>query len=258
MVCDVFRVHQEEGSMAKEPLAQSLAALPAKAVGWENECEPCQRIMRHFADNIFQEVIGMDDIHQRIRRLYAAIGENVETDMNQLPARIVQTEKIIGVIQDFRGHDSTEQLANTLHNLIALVASLEYHLRRWAHHNGHDPDVVSKAFQNSQPLQVVHDLWNVEKHGALQSGRDRSGLAPKLGEVHRVLQLRTQPKAGSSVIMTMGRSGAPVIRGDGSASAVVTADVYDSNGNCIGEAHEFLFQAVDSCETLLRTFGFSL
>ena len=106
-----------------------------------------------------------DELARRIRRIYAALGETIETDMSQLPAYVVPTERIRGFFQDFSGGDTPDHLENTLQSLIAIVASFEYHLRRWAHHNGHDPKRVADRFRDSRPLQIIHDLWNNEKHG---------------------------------------------------------------------------------------------
>lgn len=198
-----------------------------------------------------------DEIVQRVSRMYAAIGETLETDMTQFPAHVVRTDKWQFVLQDFSGNKSPEQLANVLHTLIALVASLEYHLGRWAHHNGHDQKRVTAAFKSSRPLQLIHDLWNAEKHGH-PVRNDRSGIAPELKDIRRVMQLRTRPKKGSTVIMTMGSGGIPVIAGDGSAVAVVTGDVVASDGTNAGDAHALLTEAIATCETLMRSFGIQI
>ena len=198
----------------------------------------------------------MDDTSKRIRRMYAAVGETIEADMEKLPAHVVSTDRIKGVIQDFSGGVAPEELENALHTLIAILASLEYHLRRWAHHNEQDPEKVTEVFRNSRPLQLVHDLWNNEKHGYPRPhGQDRSGVAPRLNYVRRVMRLRTQPHKGSGVTMTFGPGGVPVTRGDGSAVAVITGEILDTNGNEIGNAHSVLAAAIGECEALMREFG---
>lgn len=58
--------------------------------------------------------------------------------------------------------------------------------------------------------------------------------------------------------MTIGRGGVPVILGDGTAQAVITAEIRDSNGNGLGDAHATLTEAVDVCESLLADFSIHL
>lgn len=72
------------------------------------------------------------------------------------------------------------------------------------------------------------------------------------------MQLTTQPKKGSMVAMTMGPGGVPVIHGDGNASAVITGEIVDADGNMIGETDSILPKAVDDCESLMKTFGIDL
>ncbi len=199
-----------------------------------------------------------DQMIQRIRRMHSAIGETVESDMTQLPATIVQNNVIFGVIQDFRGNKTREQFENTLHLLIDLIASLEYHLRRWASHNGHEPNKVTDFFHKSPPLQIVHDLWNSEKHGPPREGEGRSGCNPRLENVCRVMKLSTQAKPGSLVGMTMGPGGIPVIHGNGNAAAAITADIIAADGTLIGDADFILSRAVGDCENLMKLFGIDL
>jgi hypothetical protein len=195
----------------------------------------------------------MNPLIHRIRRMYAALGDTVETDMSRFPAHVVSTDKIIGLVHEFSGGMSPEQLENVLHSLIAIVASLEYYIEQWADHNGHDKSRVKAVFTTSRPLQLVHDLWNSDKHAHSRKG-SRSGITPRLKDVHRPMVLTTQPHKGSFVRMTIGPGGVPVIGGDGSAAVVITADVIDEDGTRIDDAHKILTSAIEECETLLRSF----
>lgn len=199
-----------------------------------------------------------DEIWKRISRLYAALDATIETDMDQLPAEVICTETVRGFHQDFSGGKSQEELENALQNLIACIASLEYHLRKAVADNGDDPDVVSIRFKDSKPLQLVHDLWNNDKHGAPQPGKTTySGMAPLLKDVHSAMVLQTQAKKGSWIAMTGGLGGMPQIHGDGSAHTVITADIVDgrSNDQKIADAHTTISEAVAKCEELFKQFG---
>ena len=196
-----------------------------------------------------------EQLIKRIGRLYAAIGDCIETDMNQLPAIPVSPGKMLGYMQDFRGNKTPEQLENSLQSSILLIGGLEYHLRRWAHHNQRDPELVTSKFKKSIALQIIHDLCNNEKHGyPLQQGKDRSGKAPKLVNVRRIMQLTTQPRKGSRVGMTLGPGGIPVILGDGNAAAFITGEVVNADNKQICDAHNLINDAVCECETLFQSF----
>ena len=192
----------------------------------------------------------------RVRRLYAAVDSTVERDMSKLPAKVISTEKVWGVFQDFSGGQSSEDLENDFFGIINNLANLEYLLEKWAHHNGRDKTKVHTVFTASRPLRIVHDLWNWNKHGPYRSKRDsRSGLSPTIRNIHRVMQLQTQAVKGSRVGMTLGPGGIPHISGDGSAEALITGDVVDSMGQHIGDARKIILDAVTDCERLMREYG---
>lgn len=196
------------------------------------------------------------DLKQRIQRLYAAVNQTVEEDLTKLPAKVAVRNKTFTVFQDFSGGKSRAQLENELQTIVALVAGLEYHLQRWASHNGKSTEYVSHTFRASRSLQIVHDLWNVEKHGyPMPHGRDRSKIAPRLVDISSVMRLSTLPKKGSWITMRMGKRGTPVTSGDGTARAVVTAEVVDRYGSKVGDVDELLSAAVHEIEKILFDFG---
>lgn len=199
-----------------------------------------------------------DDLDSRLRRLYAAIGDTQEADLDKFPAKVIADDKGILVHQEFSGGKTDEQLTNALQSLIALIAGLEYYLYIWAGKNAHGKDKVQLPLQGSLSFSIVHDLWNTEKHGYSPTrGGDRTGLAPQLLNVNRVMRLATQPEKGSFVMFMLGQDGKPVIRGDGTAKAVITGDVVGKDGKRLGDAHEILEGAVKDCEQILRDLGIS-
>src|SRR5438552_493937 len=106
-----------------------------------------------------------EDIAERVRRVYAAIGAIEERDPTKLKATVIQNEKITAVHQDFRGGQSDDQLVNFAHMLIHNIANLRDHLRRWAAHNGKEKDAIDRAADASPDLQIIRDLSNNDKHG---------------------------------------------------------------------------------------------
>lgn len=198
----------------------------------------------------------MDDaILQRINRIYAGIGAIEEDDPNKLRATVIQTEKFMIMEQDFRGGLSDDELLNQAYTVIHNIANLRNHLLRWAVQNGHDKRKVDQAVKNCLELQIIKDLSNNDKHGYPPRDGGHSGKCPQLVEINRVMRLQTQAKKGSRVGMTLGPGGLPRFIGDGTAKAVVTGDVVDSDNNRVGDLYDIVNKAVEAWEDLLRKFG---
>jgi hypothetical protein len=196
-----------------------------------------------------------DGLIQRVRRIYAAINAAEERDMSRLPGRVEKSGKRIAVIQDFSGDLTDEDFSNLAHSLIHNIANLEADLRRWANNNGKDNSLVDGTFNGSFELRVIKDLSNNDKHGYPPRQGGHSGRAPKLVYPRRILRLTTGASKGSSVAMTLGPDGSPVIRGSGSGKAIVTGEVVDDKGDIIGDFYDIATKAVEEWAGLLSAYG---
>lgn len=195
-----------------------------------------------------------NELIERVSRLYAAIGAVVETDLSNLKGQVVETDKSVGLYNDFRGGMSDAELSNLAHSLINNIANLPNHLKRWAARNGKDRTVVDETFSQSFALKIIEDLSNNDSHGEIiRSGEyGHSGKRPKLVEINRVLQLSPGSDVGSSVAMTFDTDGTPKVSGSGSAKAVITGTIVDEDENKIGELSDFTQEAVEDLERLLQ------
>ena len=196
-----------------------------------------------------------DTILQRISRIYAAIGDIEEDDPNKLRATVIKTGKRIRVVSDFLKGFSDEDLSNYAHMVIHNIANLRDHLRKWAAHNGHDVTKVDYTFKNSLDLKIITDLSDNDKHGYPPRNGGESQKCPQLVNINRVMELKTQAKKGSTIVMTLGTDGVPKFLGDGTAKAIITGDVVDNNNNYIGDLHKIVTKAVEAWEKLLADFG---
>lgn len=194
-----------------------------------------------------------DEVANRIRRIYAAIGAAEERDLTKLPAQVVDTDRVKAVFQDFSGGLSDEELANLAHSYIHNIANLRDNLKRWAARSGHDKSKVDTAFDRSDAIKTITDLSNLDKHGPRRDGR-----GCRLGDIGRNMQLTTKAEKGSKVVMTLGLGGIPKISGSGSGVAVITAEIIDADGNVIGDLHETALRAVNDWEQILNDYGVSL
>ncbi len=196
-----------------------------------------------------------DELINRIRRIYAAIGATEEADFHKLQATVVRTKKVIGLYQDFHGGLSKEELSNLAHSMIHNIASLPNHLEKWAANNKKDRNKVKDAVNHSPVLLVMIDLSNNDKHGYPPRKGGRSGKSPKLVNINRVLQLRTKPEKGSTIRVSLDPDGTLKKSGNGSAKAIITGEIINKNGDKIGELNQIAKSAVEALEQLLSEFN---
>jgi hypothetical protein len=149
---------------------------------------------------------------------------------------------------------SEEEISNSAHMLIHNIANLRDHLRHWAAKNGKDKRKVDTAFAGSLELRILQDLSNIDKHGAPRDG-GKSGVAPCIKEINRVMRLAPRPVAGSAVAFFLGPDAKPNVLGDGTASVVITGAIVDKDGKILGDLFETEQKAVQTWETLLAEYG---
>jgi hypothetical protein len=193
-----------------------------------------------------------DDLLNRSYLIYAAVKATIEFGMAKLPAKVVRGEKWKGFFQDFTGNLSEHDIALAVQSVIHNIASLYDHLKKWARANGKDETQVESTFRGSLDLKIVRDLWDRDKHGGDLRNGGYSHKAPRLADIRRMMKLTTQAKVGSFVTMTFGPGGVPQIGGDGSAKAIMTADVLDKDGQKLGDLFETEERSVEAWESLLN------
>ena len=194
-----------------------------------------------------------DDLSRRISRIYAAVNAAEEVDLSKLTGVVVETDKFVGVWNDFTGGLSDAELSNLAYSLIHNIANLPEHLRKWAARNSKDKGKVDEVFAQSFPLRVIADLSNNDKHGDITRAGEygHSGKRPKLIEINRVLRMTATP-GGSGVAMTLNRDGTPKVIGGGSAKAIITGDIIDKDDNKMGELNQIAHEAIADLEGILE------
>ena len=196
-----------------------------------------------------------EELQKRIRRIYAAIGDTVEIDISKFHPQSGNSEGCVFVFQDFRGGLSEEQISNITHSAIHNLANLKDNLRRWASRSGCDPNKIDQAVQKSFELQVIIDLFNADKHGYPPRDGGRSGRAPSLIEVNRVMKLSTGTQPRSSAGLTLNPKPMARLVGSGSATVIVTGTIVDESGCQLGDLHAFLKEGTATWEYLLAELG---
>ena len=192
----------------------------------------------------------MTDIAKRLGRLHAAVGQTIDTNLENFPATLGQSSKARFVYQDFRGGQSDEELEIILQSLIANIASLFGHLRHWARSTARGVDNVDEAFNRSLDLRIIMDLWNSDKHPGESRKGGYSKKRPKLANISSVMKMTARAGQGATV-MTLGVAGKPVCNVPGASRVVVTADVLDERGNNLGEINDMAERAIQVWEKLV-------
>lgn len=192
------------------------------------------------------------ELEDRLKRIYAAIGETIQEDSSEFNPVIRRKHgNTFTVNVDFRGDLTSEQLVNLVHSAVHNVANLKDHLKRWEKQNMKDSSLVEDAIRQSEDLQIIIDLSNYDKHG---SPRDDgiSHKGPQLKNIRRNLVA----KGGSGVTFAPFDS-TPVTFHGGSA-VFVTGDVVDKTNKRLGDLHDYLKVGVSSWEDLMKKLGFTL
>ncbi len=192
-------------------------------------------------------------VSERVKRIYAALGETVEGDLTAIPPIVDLDEGGIRVWQDFTDGLSDAELENLLYSLIYNIAHLKDHARRACKNLKIDPGQVD-AIVRDESLRIVTDLSNNDKHGYPPRDGGHSGKSPQIKKTERYLRMTTSGEPGSVTTVTYCPGGMKST-GDGSADVIITADVVDADDVKIGDAHELCVKALKVWESALKELG---
>jgi hypothetical protein len=188
------------------------------------------------------------DLDQRLERLYASVGATLERRSERFGVEVKGRPGAVCI--SFRGGQTDAQLENAAMQAIFHVAHLRDHLRRWAKAQGLAPELVDVAVEKSNPLKILIDLANTDKHGPARDG-GLTKVSPRLSGLTRALRL-----GGGSIppVLEIPLGGGGKVTSVGNTAAVITGDVLDRDGKRIGELQELLQAGVAEWEGLLESF----
>jgi plasmid stabilization system protein ParE len=116
---------------------------------------------------------------RRLRQVHSALGDLSDADLGSVETRVSEIDGAQLWTTDFSGHFDDAKLHNAAEQLIANIASIKDHLKKWCAANGSAFDAES-VLNNKDAAAAVHDLWNSQKHGGLtkppRSGKVRGDL----------------------------------------------------------------------------------
>lgn len=194
-------------------------------------------------------------IDEKLNRIYASIGIIKEDNINKVKPKFIKEDNQLTITFDFMGDMSDADIVNNAQLLIHNIASLKYHLIRLFRKNQYDDKVIIDTFSNSLELKIIEDLWNNDKHGYPPRNGGHTGISPKLENIVRVLQMRTNPEKGASLGIFINMQGEIQKTGSGAHAVIITGDIMDANGIKIGDLYEMALNAVLTWEDLLSHYN---
>ena len=195
-------------------------------------------------------------LESRLRRIYAAVDANVETDITRIRPRVdVVDNQMVGWEFDPSGGLSEEAIRNNVYLLVHNIANLFDHSRSAlkARHGKGAMDRVDEFVKSSRAASLIYDLSNEDKHGALNRSKTWSGTAPRLPFVMRVMRITSQPGADQTAGIFFSPGANMSLEGEG--KYINTGPVMDETGARLGDLHDLLTQGLTEWETFLSREG---
>jgi len=190
-------------------------------------------------------------IEQKVEQMYKALeAMEVTEKLASVKPEFRCEGTSFAVRFDFKSGTDTATAANRVSQLLANIACLKDHLKVWCDKNG-KPFAGDALINSNRDVAIVHDLWNLDKHGELK--KSRSGLFPHfLHPPHTSIVLKGG--AGKQPMLQIPVFGGPMQVKDG-ASLRISASVIDKDGNALGDFENICEKAVDAWETEFKKVG---
>jgi hypothetical protein len=197
-----------------------------------------------------QSKLGQMTIEQKLQQMYAALrGMDLADKLPMIKPQVKRIGnrdiKVFDLNETANGANAANQVSLLLNN----VACLKDHLKAWCNKNG-KPFTGERLIDNNKDVAIIHDLWNLDKHGELNRP-SRSGLSPRF----QSLPIAAIVPKGSSFVLNIkmvdGRlQGQPNLR--------IVAIVVDEHGNSLGNLEDIALRAVTAWEAELVRIGVTL
>jgi hypothetical protein len=193
-------------------------------------------------------------IDQKIEQMYKALEQMQITEkLSGVKPEITRTAGTVSFSFDFKKGTDIPTAANRVSQLLANIACLKDHLKVWCGKQG-KPFAGDTLIDSNKDVAIVHDLWNLDKHGKLD--RSRSGLYPRLeNPPSSTMVLKAEPgKPQPAFFIPVGGGGGPIQTKDG-ASFRIVANVVDKNGNRLGSLEDICERAIAAWEAEFKNVG---
>jgi len=209
----------------------------------------------HFQVNNMVDVL----LDRKIRQMHAALDDLATEDLTDIKPTVIRGTNFHYLKVDFRDCGDESKLANVAELVVNNIAVMKDHLKVWCSTKGKlfkGDDLIN----SNRSVALIHDLWNINKHGRLTSP-GRSGHIPHLEGLQKVVNLSSGTTAGSGSCMTIDPITGKVSTttfGDGAVELSLSASVVDENGVFLGDFVDICSKAVCAWELELKSAGITL
>lgn len=193
------------------------------------------------------------NIEQKLQQMYAALRELKVTNKVPLKPTMKRVGNRFAATIDFTKVTDDATAANRVSLLLNNIACLKDHLKVWCKKNGKS-FTGDDLIDHNKDVGIIHDLWNLEKHGELK--RSRSGLWPKFARPPRTSLMFKGGPEPASVTIPMFQGG--VIQATGDASFRISTSVVDKDGENLGDLEDIALRAVAAWEAEFVKAGMKL
>jgi hypothetical protein len=174
-----------------------------------------------------QEAFMLHPLDRKIRQLHEALGAMRSPNIDAVKVEKGFRADHYYAKVDFNQGRTEADLSNVVTLIVTNIACLKDHLKVWCEANT-KPFEGDRLINTNRDVALIHDLWNTDKHAALD--RPRSGHRPKLIEIRQTLALSTGGSGGTVFRMDLATGKLETQSlADGSAGLRVAALIVDEN-----------------------------
>jgi hypothetical protein len=179
--------------------------------------------------------------------MYAALSGLNSDDISHIQPKIIEGYNYKFVEVDFNQQSDEIELANATSLLINNIASLKDHLKVWCKKQGITFQ-GENLINSNRSVALIHDLWNVDKHAELNKS-PRSGINPRLQDIHTALTISSGTEAGGSAFFSMDPCTGKIttkVAGGGSIQLSLNAQITDALGQFVADFTQTCNEAIDA------------
>lgn len=189
-----------------------------------------------------------ETIKLKLQQIHRALGDFSNSSLHKVKHEIKHGPDSHAITVDFDTIRVPAEKANNVSLLLAAIGSLKDNMKVWCEEN-RVPFMGEKILNKHKNAAVIHDLWNIDKHGKLNK-KPRSGSIPRIEKPSTVLSITGGTEANSAAVFSMSLTTGEITTsssGSGKLSIELSAKVFTGT-RLLGELKDIAVSATDAWE----------